>query len=173
MEIYFLLVYSTFFPHEFYSKRLIRRSKSWAVALSSWKWFLFFNLHNFSECFLREETLMRIANSADSLAVGDLIENAIRGNGAWSLLPTQACFSSVIPGTLMAGRLNAQANFPSWLGRNSKRGKFDRYDAKNENNDFFSRFVQFSVRFWKIGWFDARESASHKIQTFSGFSSGR
>ncbi|XP_043285853.1 replication factor C subunit 1 [Venturia canescens] len=74
----------------------------------------------------KEETLIRIARTADSLAMGDLIENAIRGNGAWSLLPTQACFSSVIPGSLMSGRLNAQANFPSWLGRNSKRGKFDR-----------------------------------------------
>lgn len=68
----------------------------------------------------------RVAKSAESLCIGDLIENAIRGNGAWSLLPTQAMFSSVIPGSLMSGYVAGQITFPSWLGRNSKRNKMDR-----------------------------------------------
>lgn len=74
----------------------------------------------------RNQVLQAVADSAESLALGDLVENAIRRSGAWSLLPTQACLSSVIPGTLMSGRISAQVNFPSWLGRNSTRGKIDR-----------------------------------------------
>lgn len=70
--------------------------------------------------------LERIAGSADSLSMGDLAERAIREKNSWALLPVQACYSSVIPGTLMSGHIGAQINFPSWLGRNSKRGKFDR-----------------------------------------------
>ena len=69
----------------------------------------------------------RIAQAAESLAMGDVVDNLIRGSGAWSLLPTQACFSSVIPGAVMSGTMTGVANFPSWLGRNSTRGKFDRY----------------------------------------------
>lgn len=68
----------------------------------------------------------KLARCAESLAIGDTIENRIRGNQAWSLLPVQACFSSVIPGSVMSGFVNAQINFPSWLGRNSKRAKCDR-----------------------------------------------
>lgn len=70
--------------------------------------------------------MQRIADSADSLAMGDLVEKSIRNNGSWSMLSIQACYSSVIPGSLMSGYIGGQINFPSWLGRNSKRGKFDR-----------------------------------------------
>lgn len=76
--------------------------------------------------FFRQETLSRIAEAAESIAIGDMIESSIRTNNAWSLLPTQAMFSAVIPGTLLSGRINAQIAFPNWLGRNAKRGKHDR-----------------------------------------------
>lgn len=74
----------------------------------------------------RRKTLEQIAKTALSLADGDLIEKTLRSSQAWSLLPTQAMFSSVIPGEYMSGHLSGQIEFPKWLGNNSKRGKFDR-----------------------------------------------
>ena len=44
----------------------------------------------------------------------------------WSLLSTAAVFSSVLPGEYMAGFMTGQIQFPSWLGKNSKRTKVDR-----------------------------------------------
>jgi Replication factor RFC1 C terminal domain len=38
----------------------------------------------------------------------------------------QAIFSTVAPGIHLRGRLCGQALFPSWLGKNSKKNKFDR-----------------------------------------------
>ncbi|KAF7991816.1 hypothetical protein HCN44_010617 [Aphidius gifuensis] len=99
---------------------------------------LFFHDYNIGSLFVQEnyltiipkapkcETLERIALSADSLSIGDVIEKAIRSRDAWSLLPVQACFSSVIPGTLMSGNTVGRTNFPSWLGKNSTARKFDR-----------------------------------------------
>lgn len=74
----------------------------------------------------RTELLERVAQAAESIALGDDIEKEIRSNNAWSLLPIQACFSSVIPGNMMSGDIKNQINFPSWLGCNSKKNKFDR-----------------------------------------------
>ena len=76
--------------------------------------------------FCREETLERMAEAAESIAIGDTVENLIRRNNNWSLLPTQAMFSSVIPGTVLSGRIAAAIGFPNWLGKNSRRAKFDR-----------------------------------------------
>ncbi|KOC59072.1 Replication factor C subunit 1 [Habropoda laboriosa] len=99
---------------------------------------LFFHDYNIAPLFVQENYLLvvprvpknkllqRIAESAESLALGDIVEKSIRSNNAWSLLPVQACYSSVIPGTVMSGHIGGQINFPAWLGRNSKTGKFDR-----------------------------------------------
>ncbi|XP_046433151.1 replication factor C subunit 1 isoform X1 [Neodiprion fabricii] len=99
---------------------------------------LFFHDYNIAPLFVQEnylgvtpncpkdQLLETVANAAESLVLGDLVENSIRRNGTWTLLPMQACYSSVIPGTLMAGNISRQIMFPSWLGQNSKRGKFDR-----------------------------------------------
>lgn len=38
----------------------------------------------------------------------------------------QAVFSSVVPGDFMEGHLTSQINFPTWLGKNSRRSKFER-----------------------------------------------
>ncbi|KAK7872824.1 hypothetical protein R5R35_006700 [Gryllus longicercus] len=73
-----------------------------------------------------KKTLECIAATAESISVGDVVEKTIRSRGAWSLLPTQAMFSSVIPGDLMEGYMRGQINFPSWLGKNSRTGKLDR-----------------------------------------------
>ncbi|XP_043793318.1 replication factor C subunit 1 [Apis laboriosa] len=99
---------------------------------------LFFHDYNIAPLFVQENYLLvipetpknklleKIAESAESLALGDIIENCIRSNNAWSLLPIQACYSSVIPGAAMSGHISGQINFPAWLGRNSKASKFNR-----------------------------------------------
>jgi replication factor C subunit 1 len=69
------------------------------------------------------EILERVAKTADSLSMGDTVDKRIRSNMAWSLLPTMAMFSSVIPGELMEGSFKSPPNFPTWLGKNSKAQK--------------------------------------------------
>ncbi|XP_012236348.1 replication factor C subunit 1 [Bombus impatiens] len=99
---------------------------------------LFFHDYNIAPLFVQENYLMvipqvpknellgRVAESAESIALGDVVEKSIRSNNAWSLLPIQAYYSSVIPGTAMSGHIGGQINFPAWLGRNSKTGKLNR-----------------------------------------------
>lgn len=70
----------------------------------------------------KSELMKRISLTADSLSIGDLVEKKIRTSQAWSLLPTQAIFSSVLPGEYMEGSLTV-GNFPGWLGKNSRATK--------------------------------------------------
>ncbi|XP_064079076.1 replication factor C subunit 1-like [Macrobrachium nipponense] len=74
----------------------------------------------------RRKTLEQLSKTAASIADGDLCEKAIRSRNAWSLLPVQAMYSSVLPGDYMSGHLSSQIEFPKWLGNNSRRNKFDR-----------------------------------------------
>lgn len=74
----------------------------------------------------RRKTLEQLSKTAASIADGDLCEKAIRSRNAWSLLPVQAMYSSVLPGEYMSGHLSSQIEFPKWLGNNSRRNKFDR-----------------------------------------------
>ena len=74
----------------------------------------------------RSALLAQLAKAARSIADGDLVEKAIRNQNAWSLLPTQAVFSCVLPGEAMSGHLAGEIEFPSWLGNNSKKNKMDR-----------------------------------------------
>ncbi|XP_017119919.1 replication factor C subunit 1 [Drosophila elegans] len=69
------------------------------------------------------DVLAKVAATADALSLGDLVDKRIRANSAWSLLPTQAVFSSVLPGEHMCGHFTGQINFPGWLGKNSRSGK--------------------------------------------------
>ncbi|CAH1720691.1 unnamed protein product [Chironomus riparius] len=96
---------------------------------------LFFYDYNIAPLFVQEnylhvkpnckdsEILDRIAKTADSISLGDTVDKRIRSNMAWSLLPTQAMFASVIPGELMEGHFNLPPVFPTWLGKNSKAQK--------------------------------------------------
>ncbi|KAL7729025.1 hypothetical protein ACLKA6_019858 [Drosophila palustris] len=71
----------------------------------------------------KNEILSKVAATADALSLGDMVDKRIRANSAWSLLPTQAIFSSVLPGEYMCGHFTGQINFPGWLGKNSKSNK--------------------------------------------------
>lgn len=96
---------------------------------------LFFNDYSMAPLFVQQNYLQvapkaskdqipeRIAKTADALSLGDLVEKRIRSNMAWSLLPTQAIFSSVMPGEYMSGKFTGQINFPGWLGKNSQSSK--------------------------------------------------
>ncbi|KAL0125553.1 hypothetical protein PUN28_004575 [Cardiocondyla obscurior] len=100
---------------------------------------LYFNDYNITPLFIQEnyldirlsqvsplERLERIANAADSISTGDLIEKMIRTNMMWSLLSMHACFSFVIPANEMPGWSDGLIRFPSWFGRNSKAMRFNR-----------------------------------------------
>lgn len=60
------------------------------------------------------------------MSLGDLVDRRIRSNMAWSMLPLQAMYSSVMPGEYMAGNFCGQINFPGWLGKNSRSNKRSR-----------------------------------------------
>ncbi|CAI9606181.1 unnamed protein product, partial [Staurois parvus] len=70
--------------------------------------------------------LLLLSKTADSICDGDLVDRAIRSKQTWSLLPTQAVYASVLPGELMRGYMPQFPTFPSWLGKHSSTGKYDR-----------------------------------------------
>ena len=91
----------------------------------------------------KKKLMELVSKTADSIAQGDLVEKGIRSGMNWGLLPTAAVFCSVLPGVYMEGEsvhrlfvfslpitisgfLTGQIQFPSWLGKNSKRCKIDR-----------------------------------------------
>ncbi|XP_050684593.1 replication factor C subunit 1 [Leptidea sinapis] len=74
----------------------------------------------------KNEVLDRMSRAADSISQGDLVDKRIRSQQAWSLLPLQAMYSSVIPGSVLSGHVAAQIQFPGWLGRNSRASKMAR-----------------------------------------------
>ena len=74
----------------------------------------------------RKSTMVLSSKAADSICMGDLVEKTIRSQNAWSLLPTEAMFASVIPGEYMEGHVAGQVQFPRWLGQYSRQNKFDR-----------------------------------------------
>lgn len=71
-------------------------------------------------------TLDLLSLTAHSMSETDLIEKTIRSQNAWSLLPVEAIFASVVPGQLMEGFVSSKINFPSWLGKYSRTSKMDR-----------------------------------------------
>ncbi|CAG9853876.1 unnamed protein product [Phyllotreta striolata] len=74
-------------------------------------------------CSTKKGMLKRVAQAADAISRGDLIDAKIRSTNSWSLLDCQAIYSSVLPGHYMSGKFTNKINFPSWLGKNSARNK--------------------------------------------------
>ncbi|CAL1677655.1 unnamed protein product [Lasius platythorax] len=100
---------------------------------------LYFHDYNIAPLFVQEnylsvrlsqvpllQRLDKIAQAADSISQGDLVEKAMRSNMMWSLLPLHACFSFVVPASEMSGSLDGLVRFPGWFGRNSKTTRFNR-----------------------------------------------
>ncbi|XP_028039481.1 replication factor C subunit 1 [Bombyx mandarina] len=99
---------------------------------------LFFYDYNLAPLFVQEnylqvaphcpkhEVLERFSKAADSISIGDMVSARIRGSQAWSLLPIQAMYSSVLPGHVVSGHVVGQIQFPGWLGKNSRANKMHR-----------------------------------------------
>lgn len=66
------------------------------------------------------------ALAADAISMGDLIDTKIRRTNNWSLLDVEAMCSSVLPGHYVEGHFNRAIAFPGWLGKNSRKNKFNR-----------------------------------------------
>ena len=106
---------------------------------------LYFNDHEFSYLMLEEnylKTTPALANAysgrerslklleladkaASSISDGDLVDRMIHGTQQqWSLMPTHAVFSFVRPASYVYGNFSDRVGFVSWLGQNSKLGKY-------------------------------------------------
>jgi replication factor C subunit 1 len=64
-----------------------------------------------------------IAKSASALSYSEIAERKIMSKQAWSLLPTVATLSTVLPGQFMGGGLNDRVDFPKELGKMSTTNK--------------------------------------------------
>ncbi|GJQ69768.1 Gnf1 [Trypoxylus dichotomus] len=74
----------------------------------------------------KPQMLQKAWLTADSISKSDIVDKKMRSSNNWSLLEVQAIYSSVLPGHYMEGTIRGQINFPTWLGKNSKKGKFKR-----------------------------------------------
>lgn len=119
---------------------------------------LYFNDHEFSYLMLQEnyvktkptlagkyqgkeqrlKSLELLDNAASSISDGDLVDRMIHGTQQqWSLMPVHAIFSFVRPASYQYGNFSERASFTSWLGNNSKHGKFSLFtNVRNDSNNF-------------------------------------
>ncbi len=72
------------------------------------------------------EALNALANAAEAISFGDLIDSSQRNENSWSLLNVHACISTVTPCYFVKGVMSGMYNFPGWLGQNSKTSKANR-----------------------------------------------
>jgi len=72
------------------------------------------------------QTLEALMQAAESFSDADVVSTFQRRTQDWSLLPYHAMYSTVIPGSLFAGRMG-RPSFPSWLGKFSNRNKNKRF----------------------------------------------
>jgi len=75
-----------------------------------------------------------IAKSASALSYSEIAERKIMSKQAWSLLPTVATLSTVLPGQFMGGGLTDRVDFPKELGKMSTTNKNGRIAG---NPDFY------------------------------------
>ena len=67
------------------------------------------------------------SDASQSVCTADTIGRQMRTSNNWSLLPTQAIFAAVVPGTLLASSSsNQNIRFPTWLAKNSSHSRLDR-----------------------------------------------
>lgn len=65
--------------------------------------------------------LAKLAKAADALSEGDVYTDYIRSRQAWGLLPSLAV--ATVRTATLAGTVAPYMSFPTWLGKNSSRGK--------------------------------------------------
>jgi replication factor C subunit 1 len=67
-----------------------------------------------------------MSESIESMCVADRLSRQIRTNNSWSLLPAQATFAVVVPGTLLALKDTVSIKFPAYLGKKSQHSRLYR-----------------------------------------------
>ena len=78
---------------------------------------------------LEGENMKLIANAADSISTGDLLDSIqrkyilVNSENSWSLLPLHAVLSTVVPCFMTHGSMQGQYMFSGWLGQYSKSSK--------------------------------------------------
>ncbi|ANB16016.1 replication factor C subunit 1 [Sugiyamaella lignohabitans] len=103
---------------------------------------LYFNDHDFAPLMVQENylnsvpsksqstpggALALIAEAAESISDGDLVDRMIHGSQQqWSLMPLHGALSCVRPSYFAAGQATGRFNFAGFLGNNSKAGKYNR-----------------------------------------------
>ena len=68
------------------------------------------------------QDVMRMADAAECMSLGDEMNRNLRTNQNWSLLPDIGLLSSVAPSFMISGKCSFPA-FPQWLGKNSSQRK--------------------------------------------------
>ncbi|KAG9510028.1 Replication factor C subunit 1, partial [Fragariocoptes setiger] len=71
-----------------------------------------------------KDILRGACQAIDSMCLGDIIDKEIRTNQSWSMLPTQALYSTAIPTHLMScNHMAGRIGFPTLMGKISNVGK--------------------------------------------------
>lgn len=102
---------------------------------------LYFNDYDFSPLMVQENYLntapaagrhlQQVCEAADSISFADVIDRKIHGpQQMWSLMPLHAIYSCLYPSSLVAGQARGRFGFTSFLGQNSKAGKYRRLLAE-------------------------------------------
>ena len=80
---------------------------------------------NYLNMFQDHDDIEALANAADFVSQGDLVNIKIRTEQNWSLLPNYGTLSSVAP-CILADGTASYPGFPQWLGKNSSARKAKR-----------------------------------------------
>ncbi|KAJ3262664.1 hypothetical protein HK103_000193 [Boothiomyces macroporosus] len=75
---------------------------------------------------MNHQVMNLMAQAADSISLGDILDSSQRKENSWSLLPIHGVISTIRPCFFAHGQLKGMIQFPSWLGQNSKQGKGNR-----------------------------------------------
>jgi replication factor C subunit 1 len=87
--------------------------------------FLHVSTTSVAKTYKSSKYISALADSIEAICEGDRISKLIRTKQSWSLLPSQAIYSTVVPGWKTTGNLSMPA-FPAWFGKNSKQNRVDR-----------------------------------------------
>lgn len=110
---------------------------------------------NYIKTVAAKQSLESLADAAESIADGDLCNRLVRMEQRWELMPAMAVMSSIRPGTICAGGLNAQPMFPSYLGNLSKGNKWKRIVQGLEMKTKAVQTTTGSVRAFRLDYIPA------------------
>jgi replication factor C subunit 1 len=111
---------------------------------------LYFHDHDFAPLMVQENYLSTapsrvsstggghlelVSRAAESISDGDLVDKKIHGSQQqWSLMPLHGALTCVRPSFFVAGQIRGRTNFTSYLGNNSKAGKYWRLLAELQSH---------------------------------------